>query len=128
MLISARPLKNFQNINSYLQATEWTVRKDEPKRIYLQLVDLEQDGLRYLSQATAYSLSVTFPALNPLNAITKAATQASALDRSIWYVDLSANENPSTGSVKVSITEDGVTKSFSMMSALTVELLNDGGC
>lgn len=128
MRISAKPLKNYQNVNSFQQTTEWTIRKGEPNRLYLQLVDAEQDGLRYLPTDLSYSVSMTFPALNASNVIVKSAAQASALDNSIWYVDLSSTDNAFTGSVQISVTEGSVVRNFSLTSSLNVELLSNGGC
>lgn len=128
MRLSAQILKNFQNLNSFDKATEWNIRQNEANTLYFQLVDLDQDGLRYIPTGTSVSVNVTFPAVNPANAITKVANQVNALDKSLWSVNLTDTENPFSGNVQFSITEDGVTKRFTVQQAIVVEMLNQGGC
>lgn len=128
MRLSAQILKNFQNLNSFDKATEWNVRQNEANTLYFQLIDLDQDGLRYIPTGTSVSVNLTFPAVNPANVISKAANQVSALDKSLWSVNLTDLENPYSGNVQFSITQDGVTKRFTVQQAIVVELLNQGGC
>lgn len=128
MRLSAKLIKNFVDINHFNYATEWNARQNEPNTFYFQLVDLDQDGLRYLPIDASYSVTVTFPALNVTNVLEKSATQASALDRSVWKVDLADTEVPSSGNVQFKLVEGSVTRRFSVLQALVVEKLNDGGC
>lgn len=128
MRLSATPLKNFQHINSFQKSTEWTIRLDEPNTLYLQLIDLDQDGLRYIPTGASPSVQVIFPAVNPDNVITKTAIVVSALDGSLWKVDLLDTEKPSSGNVQVILTEGGVTRRFVILQGLVVEMFNQGGC
>jgi hypothetical protein len=126
--LSAQTLKNFQNVNSFQKSSEWTIRLDEPNTLYFQLVDLDQDGLRYIPTGASPSVQVVFPAVNPDNVITKTAIQASSLDGSLWKVDLLSTEKPSSGNVQFILTEGGVTRRFVVLQGLVVELFNQGGC
>lgn len=128
MRLSAQILKNFQNVNSFQKASEWTIRLDEPNTLYFQLVDLDQDGLRYIPTGTNPSVQVVFPAVNPNNVITKTAIAVSTLDGSLWKVDLLSTEKPSSGNVQFILTEGGVVRRFVVMQGLIVELFNQGGC
>ena len=47
--LSARPIVNFQNVNSFKYANQWTVSAGNSNTLYFQLVDLDQCGLRYLA-------------------------------------------------------------------------------
>jgi hypothetical protein len=66
--------------------------------------------------------------VNPDNVITKTAIAVSALDGSLWKVDLLATEKPSSGNVQVILTEGGVTRRFVILQGLVVEMFNQGGC
>lgn len=128
MRLSAQTLKNFQNINSFQKSSEWTIRHDEPNSLYFQLVDLDQEGLRYIPTGSSPSVQVIFPAVNSANIITKTATQVSVLDGSLWKVDLLDTEKPSSGNVQFVITEGGVSRRFVVLQGLVVEMFNQGGC
>lgn len=128
MRLSAKPLKNFQNINSFDFGSEWTIRVDEANTLYLQLVDLDQEGLRYIPTTPGATLQVIFPAVSSANIITKTATQVSALDGSLWSVSLLETEKPSSGNVQFVLVENGVTRRFVLQQGLVVEMFNQGGC
>ncbi len=128
MRLSSVTLKNFQNINSFQKSSEWTIRHDEPNTLYFQLVDLDQEGLRYIPTGASPSVQVIFPAVNSANVITKTATQVSASDPSLWKVDLLDTEKPSSGNVQFILTEGGVNRRFVVLQGLVVEMFNQGGC
>ena len=128
MRLSSKTLKNFQNINSFDFASEWTIRLDEPNTLYFQLVDLDQDGLRYIPTGGSPSVQVIFPAVNSANVITKTATQVDVLDGSLWSVSLLETEKPSSGNVQFVVTEGGVTRRFVLQQGLVVEMFNQGAC
>lgn len=127
MRLSAKIIKNFFGINQFTYGSEWSIREGEPNTLYFQLVDLDQEGLRYLPSSGS-SVVVTFPALNSANELVKSAVQASVDDKSVWKVDLTASEKPYSGNVKVALTESGVTKRFNILQGLIVESLDVGGC
>lgn len=126
MRLNVKPLKNYQNINSFQTASEWNVMQGEATSIYLQIIDLDQDSLRYVT--TSGALTVTFPAVNSANILVKTATLVDTKDTSIFKVDLSASEIPSTGNIQFSLTEGLVTKKFVLQQGIVVESLNQGGC
>jgi len=129
MRLSAKTLKNYANINNFdYEPNGWVVRESEPNRLCLQLVDLDQDGLRFLSSAAAYSLKAIFPAIDDDDEFEIAAVQADALDRSVWYLDLSSSQVPSSGSVMFEFTQDGVVRRFTLDFAISVEGQDQGGC
>lgn len=126
MRLYAKPIKNFANINQFDYTTEWHIRKDEQNTLYFQLIDLDQNGLRYLPSNSPYSVQVTFPALS--SPFTKSASPVNVLDNSLWSVSLSATEVPHSGNVQFTLTESGVIRRFSLIDGLIVEHIDDGGC
>lgn len=129
MKLSAKFLKNVANINNFQYADQWDIAEGSAQRLYFQIVDTLKDDLRYMSQATVINaVTVTFLSIDDDSEITKTATQAWSDDKSIWYIDLAANEVPNSGAVKFSITEDGVAKQFRVAQAIVVDLLETGGC
>lgn len=140
MRINAKIIKNVASVNQWEYATEATVQEGQANTIYFQLVDLDKTHpgeksktlpdfpLRYLSQATSISASVTFPALNPEDEIVVNATQPFSDDKSIWKVDLTSDQVPFGGNIVVALMEDGATRRFIVRQALRVELLEVGGC
>jgi hypothetical protein len=124
MRLGIKTIKNFANVNSFDYTSEWNIRQEDSTVLYFQIVDLDQDGLRYLPTDASYSVSVTFPGTT----IVKVATQANSLDRSIWGVQINTSDKVLTGNIQVSVTEGSVVKKFSVLQAITVESLNGGGC
>ena len=125
MKLNIKTIKNFANINQYDYASEWGIRQEDSTTLYFQLVDSDQENLRYLPTDASYSVSVTFPASTP---VIKSATQASALDRSIWSVLINSTDKINTGNFQVTVTEGANVKKFSVLQAIVVESLNSGGC
>lgn len=141
MRLSAKPLKNVANINSWKYSNQWFVAEGQPNSLYLQVVDLENDislkqangafpdmPIRYISSATVLSVEVQFDSVDDAEILTIAATQPFLNDKSIWKVDLSSTQIPSNGNVKVTITEDGINRSFIMMNIVSVDSLEIGSC
>lgn len=129
MKLSAKLLKNVANVNCFQFVSEWDISEGSANRLYFQIVDKLKDDLRYLSQATVIdSVTVTFLSIDETSEIVKTATQAWTDDKSIWYIDLAANEVPNPGAVKFCITEDGVASKFKVQQAIVVDLLESGSC
>ena len=129
MKLSAKLLKNVANVNCFQYANQWDIAEGSAQRLYFQIVDSLKEDIRYLSQATVIdAVTVTFPSINEGETIVKIATQAWADDKSIWYIDLAADEVPNSGAVQFSITEDGVESKFKVDQAIVVDLLENGGC
>lgn len=133
MRLSAKVIKNYANINSFDYGNEWVIRAGEPNTLYFQLVDLDQDGLRYMSGAGVSnqpaSVSVNFPSIDDDAVLDIAATLADAADGSIWKISLSDAQVPSSGNVVISVTEGAVTRKFGVLNMISVEHPgNDGSC
>ena len=129
MKLSAKFLKNVENVNSFQYVSQWDIAEGSAQRLYFQIVDKLKEDLRYISQATVVdSVTVTFLSIDDNSEITKTATQPFADDKSIWYIDLTVSQVPNSGAAKFSITEDGVTKTFRVSQAIVVDLLNSGSC
>ena len=112
---------------------QWTVRAGDPNTLYFQLVDLDQNSLRYLlgigSSNQPYSVTVTFPSLDNAKTITATAVQVDAADSSVWAVKILSTQLPGAGNVIFSITEGNSTRTFKVMNALSVEYPgSDGSC
>lgn len=128
MKLSAKFLKNVSNINTFQYVNQWDISEGSANRLYFQIIDKLKDDLRFITQATTYSVSVTFLSIDTSAEIIKSATQAFADDKSIWYIDLTASEVPNSGAVKFSITQDSVESKFKVEQAIVVDLLENGGC
>jgi hypothetical protein len=128
MKLSAKFLKNVSNINTFQYTNQWDISEGSANRLYFQIIDKLKEDLRFMTQATLYSVSVTFLSIDSNSEITKSAVQAFADDKSIWYIDLSASEVPNSGAVKFSITQDAVESKFKVEQAIVVDLLENGGC
>jgi len=126
MKLSAKPIKNYQNNNSFDFASEWDIMQGEANDLYFQLVDLDQDSLRYMPASAA--IVVTFPSVNSANVISLNAVLANAADPSVWKVSLSSVQIPSSGNVQFAMTEGANTKRFVLMQGIVVNSLNQGGC
>ena len=126
MRLSAKTLNNFVDINHFSFANQWVIRSGEPSSVYLQLVDLEQNGLRYLPQGATPSVAVTFPSIDDTKTIVATATAVTG-DGSLWKVDLTALQTPNSGNVVVAVTEGGVTRQFSLLNAIAVEFPGKDG-
>ena len=133
MLLSAKIIKNFCNINDFSYGNQWTIRAGEPNTLYFQLVDKDKDGLRYIagvgSNNQPVGVIVTFASIDSAQTITATATQVSSADGSVWAVSLSGSQVPKSGSVTFAVTEGSVTRRFTAMNVLGVEHPgNDGSC
>lgn len=128
MKLSAKFLKNVANVNNFQYADQWDISEGSAQRLYFQIVDKLKEDLRYMSQATAVSVTVTFLSIDDDSEIVKTATQAFADDKSIYYIDLASDEVPNSGAVRFSIDEDGEERKFRVEQAIVVDLLEAGGC
>lgn len=141
MRLSAKPLKNVTNINSWKLSNQWFIGEGQANSLYLQLVDLEVETalnpsngafpnmpIRYISGATVITLKAEFDSVDDAEVISITASQPFANDKSIWKLDLSSSQNPGNGNVKITLTEDSVDKSFIMMNVIVLDSLEVGSC
>lgn len=140
MRISAKMLKNVINVNRWNYATEAIVSQGQPNSVFVQLVDLEHSfaeekskffpeyPIRYISQATSLTASAYFDSLNDDDQFSVVGVQPFSDDRSIWRFNIPTNQVPRSGSLRITINEDGVERTFIVQQAISVEILNIGGC
>lgn len=133
MRLSAELIVNFANINQFSHQEQWMIRAGEANTLYFQLVDLDQEGLRYLAgigvSNQPYGVQVKFPSIDDAQEINAIAVQADSNDSSVWKVSLSASQTPMSGNVIVTVFEGSNTKTFKLMNGLSVEHPgSDGSC
>ena len=126
MRLSAKLLENVANINNWDTVSQAHITEGEASSLYFQLFN-ESKGIRYITQASAYSVSATFPSLD--GDTTVVAQQPFADDKSIWKLPILSSHTPASGNFIITITEDGVSRRFSVMLGLIVESIDSfGGC
>jgi hypothetical protein len=109
MKLSAKFLKNVANVNCFEYTSQWEIAEGSAQSLCFQITDKHKNDLRYLSQATVIdAVTVIFPSIDEGQVIVKTATQKWADDKSIWCIELDADEVPGSGAVQFSITEDGI--------------------
>lgn len=140
MRLSAKIIKNVSNVNHWIYADSAYIQEGQINEFYFQLVDLDKTHpaekseilphfpLRYMPQGTVVTVAVTFPDLNPDNEFTVTASQPFTDDKSIYKITLASTQTPNSGTIQISLIEDGVEKVFKVSNALQVELQNRGGC
>jgi len=128
MRLYIKTLKNYINVNSFDESSEWVVRENEANTLYFRLIDLDNDSLRYISKATVLSVSVTFPSIDDDEEFTVIAANPDPDDKSIFSINIADDQVPASGNFKVSVTEDGATKQFSVLAGISVDLLSPGSC
>jgi hypothetical protein len=153
MLLSAKPIVNWCNVNMYTFGNQWIIRSGDPNTLYFQIIDTSQAisgnnqgfgifsgitpvgttaGLRYLlgigTSNQPYGITVTFPSIDNNNVITATAIQADANDSSIWKVSLAASQMPAGGNVQFAIQEGSSIRRFSVTNMLDVEDPTNNGC
>ncbi len=133
MRLSAYLIKNYANINQFAFESQWQIRAGDPNTLYFQLVDLDQDGLRYLAgiglSNQPFGVTVKFPSIDDALEINATAVQADAADPSVWKVNIASTQQPNAGNVIFSVTEGSDTRTFKLTNALQVEFPgNDGSC
>jgi len=140
MRLSAKFLKNVANVNHWEYSSTVYIQENQSNEFYLQIVDmlkihddevspvLPSFPLRYIPQGTVISLEATFESIDDSQVFTITASQPFSDDTSIWKIDLTSSQVPQNGVVTLTLPEDGVEKLFKTQSAVSVDLLNSGGC
>lgn len=128
MRLYAKAVINYENINNFDTADEWNIRAGEENTLYFQLTNLNKNGLRFIPTVGS-TVEVTFPSIDDDSIITVSAAQVDVQDGSLWKIDLSDTQIPSSGNVLFSVVSGGVTRKFSVLSLISVEHPGeDGGC
>jgi len=154
MRLTAKSLINYNSVNSFSYANQWTVRSGDNNILYFQLIDSDQgpynvianqnpnsygspinslsssSGMRYIagvgSSNQPASLLVTFPSIDNDKVLAINAVQ-DPNDGSIWSVSIPSTVTPSGGNVIFKLTEGTNIKSFSVLNLIAVEYpQNDG--
>ena len=141
MRLSAKVLKNVINVNYWEYANEVYINEGSVNDLYFQIVNLNKTPessdmvgivpefpMRYISQATSISVKVTFESIDDAEEFEVNATQPFSDDKSIWKVALTSDQTPKAGSIKITITEDGVEKTFIVQSVIAVDYSEIGSC
>lgn len=133
MRLSAVPLVNYSNTNSFMGANEWIIRAGDPNKLYFQLIDLDSCGgkLRYMTGVDVSNqpvvVTVTFPSIDDEQVITVDGT-VDPNDASVFSIDLTNLQIPAGGNVTFSITEGTATRQFTVINMISVEQINQGSC
>lgn len=153
MLLSAKAIINWCNVNMYTLGNNWTINAGDPITLYFQIIDTSQAingnnqgfgifsgitpvgttaGLRYLvgigSANQPYGVTVTFPSVDRTRVLAYMATQADPNDSSLWQVTLPASAIPAGGNVKFSVQEGNGVRTFTVLNMLAVLPQNNGCC
>jgi len=131
--LSAKPVTNFQNINSFDYAPQWTVRAGDQTTLYFQLVNLDSCPSdcpqRYIAGLGASNMPVqvrvTFPSIDNNSVFTLVASQ-DPNDGSVFSVVIPYTSTPQTGNVRFVVYEGNNVKNFSVLQMVVVEYPNDG--
>jgi hypothetical protein len=106
--------------NYYKEATQWEMTAGNASRFWFQLQIEDSLGTRrYIPLAGStvkleFTRIRTFDPLAPVSQTIQKNTIQNADDRSLFYTDISAtdSQNILSGSVKVTLTEGGISNSF----------------
>lgn len=133
MRLSANFVVNYANVNQFSYQDQWQMRGGDPVTLYFQLVDLDQNGLRYLAgiglQNQPYGVTVTCPSIDDSKVLQLTAVQVDANDASLWKITIASTQIPSSGNVMFMITEGSANRTFKKMNGMQVELPGaDGSC
>jgi hypothetical protein len=156
MRLTSEAIINFSTINDFQTASQWTIRATDPNTLYYQLFDLDNttnvspysplnSGFfnaaittlpqRYIAGVGTsnqpFSMTVTFPSLDPNNTLTFTATP-NPYDGSVWSITLPGYTNtamaPASGNVMFSLTQGLNTVTWTVVNMVAVEFTNQGCC
>ncbi len=131
--LSAKPIINFQNINSFDYAQQWIVRAGDQTTLYFQIVNLDscpQDcPLRYILGIGASNqpvqVQVTFPSIDCGSSFTLIAMQ-DPNDGSVFSVVVPYTSTPQTGNVQFTVYQGNNVNHFNVLQMMNVEYVGDG--
>ena len=155
MRLTSQSIINFSTINDFQEASQWTIRATDPNTLYYQLFDLDNTNTspyaplnsgffnaaiqtvpqRYVvgvgTSNQPFSMTVTFPSLDPTHALTFNATP-NPNDASVWSITLPGYANaavaPASGNVIFSLTQGIQTWTWTVINMVAVEMTNQGCC
>lgn len=131
MRLSSKPIINWCNVNDWNIANQWSIRAGDPNTLYFQIVDLDQNGLRYIAGVGASnqpaSMQVTFSSIDSTNVIQKTAIQ-DPNDGSIWSFNFIPADIPHGGAVQFQLTQGSTVRTWVVINMLCVEYPTNVGC
>lgn len=155
MRLTSQAIIKFSSINDFATSGQWTIRATDPNTLYFQLFDLDNVSVspyaplnsgffnaaiqsspqRYIagvgSSNQPFSMTVTFPSLDPQNVLSYVATP-DPNDASVWSIVLPGYANaavaPSSGNVIFSLTQGAQTWTWTTSNMVAVEMTNQGSC
>jgi hypothetical protein len=133
MRLAAKLLNTSATLNSFRQVNSISIARGETVDLFVQLVDLDQNGLRYIPVSGA-TLQMQLPRSNEVLAdvnqtrqiinrgIARAAINPFPEDRSIWKVTLVEADTLSlvSNSLRLELTEGSTKKITSIAQAIRV--------
>jgi hypothetical protein len=132
MRLGVTILDNVVNINTFDVPKEVFITSGNQTRLYLMLQSEKKRNdlssrMRYIPSALA-TMTVTFLYIDSTKEIVnRTATMAySADDRSIWYVDIAANEVIAPDSINAVLTDGSVVTQLSLFNTLRSEVISGG--
>jgi hypothetical protein len=135
MRLSANIVINWANVNQfdYEKEEQWKIRAGDPNRLYFQMIDLDQKGIRYMMGVGAsnqpFQIVVTCPSIDNSKVLQFIAQQADPNDLSIFFIEIAPTQIPSSGNVMFTVTEGLQVRNFRLHNAMHTELPGaDGSC
>lgn len=129
--LSAKPIVNFQNINSFDYANQWIVRAGDQTTLYFQIVNLDscpsECPQRYILGlgAQPVQVRVTFPSIDCNTQFTLIAQQ-DPNDGSVFSVVVPYTSQPGTGNVQFVVYQGNNISNFEVLQMMVVEYSNSG--
>ena len=126
MLLTARPIINVSDVNSWEYADEIRFTEGDQLYVYFQLMDAQKGKsmMRYVP-ASGATLIATLNSIDLNKTYAKVATQPFSGDLSIWRVSiLSTDSCVGTLSVNLTLVQSGVTTSGVIKNMLSINALS----
>ena len=124
-------IKNYANVNQFSYVEQWKIRAGDPNTLYFQLVDEDQDNLRYMAGIGGtnqpYSVVVTCPSIDNSKILQFLAVQSDLADSSIWQIQIASTQIPNSGNVVFMVSEGPNLRTFQVVNAMHVELPGASG-
>ncbi len=127
MLLTARPLINVANVNTWEYADQVKFTQGDQVLVYFQLIDaikdtsLKMPGKRYVA-ASGATLIATVNSIDINKTYAKVATQPFPGDLSIWQIQILASDQcVGTLTIKLALLESGLTTHGVIKNVLSID-------
>ena len=134
MRLSCNFVINWASVNQFEYEDQWKMRAGDPVTLYFQLIDLDQENLRYMAGIGLVSpavagIIVTCPSIDNSKVLQFSAIQADPNDASVWRITIAPTQVPGSGNVMFQVIEGSAIRNFKKTNGLHVELPDsDGSC